>query len=131
MGHVECAADSGHLVKALAEDPGAVVDVRFVGHERGHGEGGLIFAALLGVVMGVSVREEGGFARDAPASVPGGLGKVGAVAVDDSGCARVVDAVFVGAVADDWASTVSAEGLGVTGGFLLYLRWSLVLSRSK
>ena len=102
--HVECGAGRGHLVQTLAEDAGAVVDVGFVGDERGHGEGGLVLAALLGVMVRVAISEEGcGPAGDAPAGVPGGLGEVGAMAVDGFGGDGVVDAVFVWAVAHDWA----------------------------
>jgi hypothetical protein len=70
MAHVGCNAGLAHLVEPLAEDAGAVVDVGFICHEGRHGEGGLIFPALLGVVLGVSVCEEARFACLLEAGVP-------------------------------------------------------------
>ena len=51
MAHIDSDASFGRLIKALAEDAGAVVDVGFVCHEREYGKDGLVCAALLSMVV--------------------------------------------------------------------------------
>lgn len=92
-----------HLLEPLREQVRALVHERLVVHERRHGVRGLVELPVLRVARDRLVAEDAPLARAGPRRVPGGFREVAPVAVDRLRRPRVVYAVPVWAVADDWA----------------------------